>query len=197
MTSYPRSDAANVYASKGPPPRPLRAPGRRGGDCANGTSSNRSCQMAYSPAVLAGYLSLRAVTIEHGTLEPKASWAINLAPAATVGNAYMIGIASRFAAMNGWSKDQIAAMRADMRGLNSYRYRADRLTWRSTAVATSTEASDACRICASRPRRGRLSLKPAGQNLCRRDHGDLVAHRKLPRTVIDHVPSVNHIIVNA
>ena len=65
-------------------------------------------QMAHSPAVLAAYTSLRAVTAEHGTLGPKVSWALNLATAATVGNDYMIGIASRFARMNGWTEAQIA-----------------------------------------------------------------------------------------
>jgi len=67
--------------------------------------------MAHSPAVLAAYTSLRAVIAEHGTLDPKVSWALNLATAATVGNDYMIGIASRFARMNGWTEAQIAALR--------------------------------------------------------------------------------------
>ena len=72
---------------------------------------NLHAQMAHSPAVLAAYASLRAVTAEHGTLDPKVSWALNLATAATVGNDYMIGIASRFALMNGWTEAQIAALR--------------------------------------------------------------------------------------
>jgi len=67
--------------------------------------------MAHSPAVLAAYTSLRAVIAEHGTLDLKVSWALNLATAATVGNDYMIGIASRFARMNGWTEAQIAALR--------------------------------------------------------------------------------------
>jgi len=50
--------------------------------------------MAHSPAVLAAYTALRAVTAEYGTLESKVSWALNLATAAMVGNDYMIGIAS-------------------------------------------------------------------------------------------------------
>jgi hypothetical protein len=66
--------------------------------------------MAHSPAVLAAYTSLRAVTAEHGTLNPKESWALNLATAATVGNPYMIAIASRFAGISGWSDAQIAAL---------------------------------------------------------------------------------------
>ncbi len=76
-----------------------------------GRPLNVHAQMAHSPAVLAAYASLRAVTAEHGTLDPKVSWALNLATAATVGNDYMIGIASRFARMNGWTEAQIAALR--------------------------------------------------------------------------------------
>jgi len=76
-----------------------------------GRPLNLHAQMAHSPAVLAGYTSLRAVIAEHGTLEPKVSWALNLAAAVTVGNDYMIGIASRFARVNGWTEAQIAALR--------------------------------------------------------------------------------------
>src|ERR1700752_2504876 len=72
-----------------------------------GRPLNAHAQMAHSPAVLAAYSSLRAVTAEHGTFEPKTSWAINLATAAAGGNDYMIGIASRFARMNGWSETQV------------------------------------------------------------------------------------------
>jgi len=72
---------------------------------------NAHAQMAHSPAVLAAYASLRAVIAEHGTLNPKVSWALNLATAAEVGNDYMIDIASRFARMNGWTEVQIAALR--------------------------------------------------------------------------------------
>jgi hypothetical protein len=76
-----------------------------------GRPLNVHAQMAHSPAVLAAYTSLRDVTAEHGTLDPKVSWALNLATAATVGNDYMIGIASRFARMNGWTEAQIVALR--------------------------------------------------------------------------------------
>jgi len=75
-----------------------------------GRPLNAHAQMAHSPAVLAAYTALRAVIAEHGTLDPKVSWALNLATAATVGNDYMIGIASRFARMNGWTEAQIAAL---------------------------------------------------------------------------------------
>jgi len=76
-----------------------------------GRPLNAHAQMAHSPAVLAAYTSLRAVIVEYGTLDPKVSWALNLATAATVGNDYMIGIASRFARMNDWTEAQIAALR--------------------------------------------------------------------------------------
>ena len=76
-----------------------------------GRPLNLHAQMAHSPAVLAAYASLRAVIAEHGALEPKVSWALNLTTAATVGNDYMIGIASRFARMSGWTEAQIAALR--------------------------------------------------------------------------------------
>ena len=76
-----------------------------------GRPLNAHAQMAHSPAVLAAYTSLRAAIAEHGTLDPKVSWALNLATAATVGNDYMIGIASRFARMNGWTEAQITALR--------------------------------------------------------------------------------------
>src|SRR5882762_4866992 len=67
---------------------------------------NLHAQMAHSPAVLAGYASLRALIAEHGALEPKVSWALNVATAAAVGNGYMIGIATRFARMSGWTEEQ-------------------------------------------------------------------------------------------
>ncbi|CAG2157547.1 hypothetical protein LMG31506_06045 [Cupriavidus yeoncheonensis] len=80
-----------------------------------GRPLNLHAQMAHSPAVLAAYASLRAVTAEHGTLGPKVSWALNLATAAAVGNGYMIGLASRFARMSGWTVAQVAALEAGAR----------------------------------------------------------------------------------
>jgi len=76
-----------------------------------GRPLNVHAQMAHSPGVLAAYTSLRAAIAEHGTLDPKVSWALNLATAVTVGNDYMIGIASRFARMNGWTEAQLIALR--------------------------------------------------------------------------------------
>lgn len=76
-----------------------------------GRPLNLHAQMAHAPAVLAAYASLRAVTAEHGSLDPKATWALHLATAAAVGNDYMIGIASRFARMNGWTDAEVDALR--------------------------------------------------------------------------------------
>ena len=78
----------------------------------SGRPLNLHAQMAHSPAVLAAYASLRGVIAEHGALEPKVSWALNVAAAAAVGNGYMIGIATRFARMNGWTEEQVLALRS-------------------------------------------------------------------------------------
>jgi hypothetical protein len=67
--------------------------------------------MANSPAVLAAYTSLRAAIAEPRTFDAKVGAALTLATAAAVGNAYMIGIASRLAHMNGLAEEQIEALR--------------------------------------------------------------------------------------
>jgi hypothetical protein len=77
-----------------------------------GRPANLHAQMAHSPAVLTAYSSLRAVLVEHGTFEPKVGAALTLAAATGVGNGYMIHIASRLAQMNGWTEEQVAALRA-------------------------------------------------------------------------------------
>ena len=106
-----------------------------------GRPLNLHAQMAHSPAVLAAYTSLRAVTAEHGTLDQKVSWALNLATAATVGNDYMMGIASRFARMNGWTEAEIAALRT---GTTTGDARIDALTRVvREATANSGNVSDA------------------------------------------------------
>ena len=74
-----------------------------------GRPLNLHAQLAHSPAVLAQYASLRAAT-EQGVLDHKVSWALNLATAGVTGNAYMIGIARRFAGMSGWNEAEIAAL---------------------------------------------------------------------------------------
>ena len=76
-----------------------------------GRPANLHAQMSHSPAVLAAYTSLRAVLTEHTTFDPKVGAALTLAAAAGVGNSYMIRIASRLAQMNGWSEEQVTALR--------------------------------------------------------------------------------------
>jgi hypothetical protein len=76
-----------------------------------GRLANLHAQMAHSPAVLTAYTSLRAVLTEQSTFDPKVGAALTLATAAGVGNGYMIRIASRLAHMNGWSEEQVAALR--------------------------------------------------------------------------------------
>ena len=76
-----------------------------------GRPANLHAQMAHSPAVLTAYTSLRAVLAENSTFDPKVGAALTLAAAAGVGNGYMIRIASRLAHMNGWTEEQVTAMR--------------------------------------------------------------------------------------
>jgi hypothetical protein len=76
-----------------------------------GRPANLHAQMAHSPAVLTAYASLRAVLTEHSTFDPKVGAALTLASAAGVGNGYMIRIASRLAHMNGWTEEQVTALR--------------------------------------------------------------------------------------
>jgi hypothetical protein len=76
-----------------------------------GRPANLHAQMAHSPAVLTAYTSLRAVLAEHSTFDPKVGAALTLATAAGVGNGYMIRIASRLAHMNGWTEEQLTALR--------------------------------------------------------------------------------------
>jgi alkylhydroperoxidase family enzyme len=77
-----------------------------------GRPANLHAQMAHSPAILTAYSSLRAALTEHTAFDPKASSALTLAAAAGVGNEYMIRIAGRLAQMNGWTEEQVTALRA-------------------------------------------------------------------------------------
>ena len=76
-----------------------------------GRPANLHAQMAHSPAVLTAYASLRAALAEHSAFDPKAGAGLTLASAAGVGNGYMIRIVSRLAHMNGWTEEQVAALR--------------------------------------------------------------------------------------
>src|SRR6186997_2049610 len=64
-----------------------------------GRPLNLHAQMAHSPAVLVAYSAIRQATAEHNTVGPKVSSALMLATATTVGNDYVVGIASRRASM--------------------------------------------------------------------------------------------------
>jgi hypothetical protein len=79
-----------------------------------GRAANLHAQMAHSPAVLRAYSSLRAVLTEHSTFDPKVGAALTLAAATGVGNDYMIRIAGRLAQMNGWTEEQVTALRTGM-----------------------------------------------------------------------------------
>jgi hypothetical protein len=76
-----------------------------------GRPANLHAQMAHSPAVLTAYTSLRAVLAEHTSFDPKVGAALTLAAAAGVGNSYMIRIAGRLAHMNGWTEEEVTALR--------------------------------------------------------------------------------------
>jgi hypothetical protein len=76
-----------------------------------GRPANLHAQMAHSPAVLTAYASLRGVLAEHSAFDLKVGAALTLASAAGVGNGYMIRIASRLAHMNGWTEEQVTAIR--------------------------------------------------------------------------------------
>src|ERR1700747_3364145 len=76
-----------------------------------GRPLNLHGQMAHSPAVLVAYTSLRAATAEHGTVGPKTGAALMLASAGAIGNDYVEGITTLRATMNGWTDDQVAALR--------------------------------------------------------------------------------------
>jgi hypothetical protein len=76
-----------------------------------GRLANLHAQMAHSPAVLTAYTSLRAVLAEHSTFDQKVGAALTLATAAGAGNGYMIRIAGRLAHMNGWTEEQVTALR--------------------------------------------------------------------------------------
>ncbi|HVI04464.1 MAG TPA: hypothetical protein VM711_00005 [Sphingomicrobium sp.] len=78
----------------------------------SGRPANLHAQMAHSPAVLTAYSSLRSIITEQSAFDPKIGSALTLAAAMGVGNDYMIRIASRLAHMNGWSDDEVTALRA-------------------------------------------------------------------------------------
>lgn len=76
-----------------------------------GRPANLHAQMAHSPAVLTAYTSLRAMLAEQSRFDPKVGAALTLAAAAGVGNDYMLRIAGRLAGMNGWTEEEVSALR--------------------------------------------------------------------------------------
>jgi hypothetical protein len=77
-----------------------------------GRPLNMHAQMAYSPAVLVAYTSLRAATADYGTLGPRLSSALMLATATAIRGEYLVAITSRLAQMAGWADGEVAALRA-------------------------------------------------------------------------------------
>ena len=99
---------------------------------ADGTSPERACpDGAFSGGACGVHIAARSDRRARHLRSEGEAGALNLATAATVGNDYMIGIASRFARMNGWTEAQIVALadrhndgrrqdrRADPRGQGS------------------------------------------------------------------------------
>jgi alkylhydroperoxidase family enzyme len=71
---------------------------------------NMHAQMANAPAVLAGYVSLRRATAQHGTLSQPVRSALMLAAATAAGNEYAQAVISTLALRSGWRKDQVEAL---------------------------------------------------------------------------------------
>jgi len=80
----------------------------------NGRFLNLHAQMAHSPAVLAGYMALRAAAQAQSGFDPRTAAALTLATAGAVGNGYMIAIATRLGQMAGLSEEDVAALRTGM-----------------------------------------------------------------------------------
>lgn len=68
---------------------------------------NMQAQLAVSPATLAGYVSLRRATEEHGTLDPKTRAAVLAMSGAALGVPYIERLTARIASAAGWQPDEI------------------------------------------------------------------------------------------
>jgi hypothetical protein len=68
---------------------------------------NMQAQLAVAPATLAGYVSLRRSTEEHGTLDPKTRTAVLAMSGAALGVPYVERLTARIAAGAGWQTDEI------------------------------------------------------------------------------------------
>jgi hypothetical protein len=72
-----------------------------------GRPLNMQAQMADAPAVLAGYVSLRRATEEHGTLDPKARSAVMAVAGAVLEVGYVEAITSMLAIRAGWTPEEV------------------------------------------------------------------------------------------
>jgi hypothetical protein len=68
---------------------------------------NMQAQLAVAPATLAGYVSLRRTTEEHGTLDPKTRTAVLAMSGAALGVPYVERLTARIASGAGWQPDEI------------------------------------------------------------------------------------------
>jgi hypothetical protein len=71
---------------------------------------NMQAQLAVAPATLAGYIALRRVTEEHGTLDPKTRTAVLAMGAAALGVPYVERLGARTAASGGWQPEEIVRL---------------------------------------------------------------------------------------
>lgn len=71
---------------------------------------NMQAQLAVSPATVAGYVSLRRATEEHGTLDPKTRTAVLAMSGAALGVPYGERLTARIAAAAGWLPDEIVCL---------------------------------------------------------------------------------------
>lgn len=72
-----------------------------------GRPLNMQAQMADAPAVLAGYVSLRRATDEHGTLDPKTRSAVMAVAGAALDVEYVTAITSMLAVRAGWTPEEV------------------------------------------------------------------------------------------
>jgi hypothetical protein len=75
-----------------------------------GRPLNMQAQMADAPAVLAGYVSLRGATEEHGTLDPKTRSALMAVAGSTLGVEYVEAITSMLAVRAGWTPEEVTKL---------------------------------------------------------------------------------------
>jgi alkylhydroperoxidase/carboxymuconolactone decarboxylase family protein YurZ len=73
-----------------------------------GRPLNMQAQMADAPAVLAGYVSLRRATEEHGTMDSKTRSAVMATAGAALGVEYVEAITSMLAVRAGWTPEEVA-----------------------------------------------------------------------------------------